>query len=66
MKDGKITGLKVKTIADHGYSDAPPTPRSSRPLFNVITGSYDSRRVRRGRRVYTNKPPGGVAAARSG
>ena len=41
-KDGKITGLKVKTIADHGYSDAAADPsKFPAGLFNVITGSYD-------------------------
>ena len=61
--DGKIAGLRVKTLADHGYTDAAADP-SKYPagLFNVITGSYvmpaafvevDA--------AYTNKPPGGVA-----
>ena len=51
-KDGKITGLKVKTIADHGYTDAAADPsKFPAGLFNVITGSYDfAERVRRGRR----------------
>ncbi|MFL5755810.1 MAG: molybdopterin cofactor-binding domain-containing protein, partial [Chloroflexota bacterium] len=41
-KDGKITGLKVKTIADHGYTDAAADPsKFPAGLFNVITGSYD-------------------------
>ena len=34
-KDGKITGLKVKTIADHGYTDAAADPRSSRPASST-------------------------------
>src|SRR6478752_7575795 len=62
-KDGKITGLKVKTIADHGYSDAAADP-SKYPagLFNVITGSYDfPDAFVEVDGVYTNKPPGGVA-----
>ncbi len=62
-KEGKITGLKVKTIADHGYSDAAADP-SKYPagLFNVITGSYDfPNAFVEVDGVYTNKPPGGVA-----
>ena len=62
-KDGRITGLKVKTIADHGYSDAAADP-SKYPagLFNVITGSYDfPAAFVEVDGVYTNKPPGGVA-----
>ena len=60
---GKITGLKVRTIADHGYTDAAADP-SKYPagLFNVITGSYDfDNAFVEVDGVYTNKPPGGVA-----
>ena len=62
-KDGKITGLKVKTIADHGYSDAAADPsKFPAGLFNVITGSYDfDNAFVEVDGVYTNKPPGGVA-----
>src|SRR6478736_1422551 len=62
-KEGKITGLKVRTIADHGYTDAAADP-SKYPagLFNVITGSYDfPNAFVEVDGVYTNKPPGGVA-----
>jgi carbon-monoxide dehydrogenase large subunit len=62
-KAGKITSLKVKTIADHGYTDAAADP-SKYPagLFNVITGSYDfDDAFVEVDGVYTNKPPGGVA-----
>ena len=62
-KDGKITSLKAKTLADHGYSDAAADP-SKYPagLFNVITGSYDfPNAFVEVDGVYTNKPPGGVA-----
>jgi carbon-monoxide dehydrogenase large subunit len=62
-KDGKITSLKAKTIADHGYTDAAADP-SKYPagLFNVITGSYDfPNAFVEVDGVYTNKPPGGVA-----
>ncbi len=62
-KDGTMTGLRIKTLADHGYADAAANP-SKYPagLFSICTGSYvmpnafcevDG--------VYTNKPPGGVA-----
>ncbi|HEY8818694.1 MAG TPA: aerobic carbon-monoxide dehydrogenase large subunit [Candidatus Limnocylindrales bacterium] len=62
-KDGKITGLKVKTIADHGYTDAAADPsKFPAGLFNVITGSYDfPDAFVEVDGVYTNKPPGGVA-----
>ena len=62
-KDGKITGLKVKTIADHGYTDAAADPsKFPAGLFNVITGSYDFENAFvEVDGVYTNKPPGGVA-----
>jgi len=62
-KDGKITSLKAKTVADHGYTDAAADP-SKYPagLFNVITGSYDfPNAFVEVDGVYTNKPPGGVA-----
>ena len=61
--DGTITGLKVKTLADHGYSDAAADP-SKYPagLFNVITGSYQMPAAFvEVDAAYTNKPPGGVA-----
>jgi carbon-monoxide dehydrogenase large subunit len=62
-KDGKITGLKVKTLADHGYTDAAADPsKFPAGLFNVITGSYDfPDAFVEVDGVYTNKPPGGVA-----
>src|SRR6187397_3039625 len=62
-KDGKITGLKVRTIADHGYTDAAADPsKFPAGLFNVITGSYDfPDAFVEVDGVYTNKPPGGVA-----
>src|SRR6476660_3563723 len=62
-KDGKLTGLKVRTIADHGYTDAAADPsKFPAGLFNVITGSYDfPNAFVEVDGVYTNKPPGGVA-----
>src|SRR3954452_16143912 len=62
-KDGRITGLKVRTIADHGYTDAAADPsKFPAGLFNVVTGSYDfPNAFVEVDGVYTNKPPGGVA-----
>jgi len=62
-KEGRITSLKVKTIADHGYTDAAADPsKFPAGLFNVITGSYDfPDAFVEVDGVYTNKPPGGVA-----
>ena len=53
----------VKTIADHGYTDAAADPsKFPAGLFNVITGSYDFKDAFvEVDGVYTNKPPGGVA-----
>jgi aerobic carbon-monoxide dehydrogenase large subunit len=60
---GRIQAMKVKTIADHGYSDAAADPsKFPAGLFNVITGSYDfGNAFVEVDGVYTNKPPGGVA-----
>ena len=62
-RDGKLTSLKVRTIADHGYTDAAADPsKFPAGLFNVITGSYDlANAFVEVDGVYTNKPPGGVA-----
>jgi len=62
-KDGRLTALRIKTIADHGYTDAAANPsKFPAGLFHVCTGSYDlaaAHVVVDG--VYTNKPPGGIA-----
>jgi carbon-monoxide dehydrogenase large subunit len=62
-KDGKITALQAKTLADHGYTDAAADPsKFPAGLFNVITGSYDmANAFVEVDAAYTNKPPGGVA-----
>src|SRR3954449_11167140 len=62
-KDGKIQALKVKTIADHGYTDAAADPsKFPAGLFYEIPGSYDfPNAFVEVDGVYTNKPPGGVA-----
>jgi len=62
-KDGTMTALKIKTVADHGYADAAANP-SKYPagLFSICTGSYDiPDAFCEVDGVYTNKPPGGVA-----
>jgi aerobic carbon-monoxide dehydrogenase large subunit len=62
-KDGKVLGLRVKTIGDHGAFDAQANP-SKWPagLFNIVTGSYDFKAAFvEVDGVYTNKAPGGVA-----
>ena len=62
-KDGTMTALRIKTLADHGYTDAAANP-SKYPagLFSICTGSYDIKTAfTEVDAVYTNKPPGGVA-----
>jgi carbon-monoxide dehydrogenase large subunit len=62
-KDGKVTGLRVYTIADHGAFDACADP-SKWPagFFNIVTGSYDFPVAHvHVDGVYSNKAPGGVA-----
>jgi aerobic carbon-monoxide dehydrogenase large subunit len=62
-KDGKVTGLRVYTVADHGAFDACADP-SKWPagFFNIVTGSYDFPTAHVGvDGVYSNKAPGGVA-----
>ncbi len=62
-KDGTITALRVKTLADHGSADAAANPsKFPAGLFNVCTGSYAMEAAHvEVDGVYTNKPPGGVA-----
>jgi carbon-monoxide dehydrogenase large subunit len=62
-KDGKLTALRVKTIADHGYTDAAANPsKFPAGLFHIITGSYPFQKAHvEVDGVYTNKPPGGIA-----
>ncbi|UCC25628.1 MAG: carbon-monoxide dehydrogenase large subunit [Gemmatimonadales bacterium] len=61
--DGKITGLRVKTLADHGAADAAANPsRFPAGLYSICTGSYDMKAAHVAvDGVYTTKPPGGVA-----
>ena len=62
-RDGTLTAVRVKTIADHGYSDAAANPsKFPAGLFHVCTGSYNfTNAFVEVDGVYTNKPPGGVA-----
>ncbi len=61
--DGRITALRIKTVADHGYTDAAANPsKFPAGMFSVCTGSYDyATAFTEMDAVYTNKPPGGVA-----
>jgi carbon-monoxide dehydrogenase large subunit len=62
-RDGKVTGLRVHTIADHGAFDACADPTKwPAGFFSIVTGSYDfpvAHVTVDG--VYSNKAPGGVA-----
>jgi aerobic carbon-monoxide dehydrogenase large subunit len=62
-RDGKVNGLRVKTLADHGAFNAAAQP-SKYPagLFSICTGSYDFKNAFcEVDGVYTNKAPGGIA-----
>ena len=62
-KDGKILGVRMKTLADHGafFSDAQPSKfkiglmHSAFACYDIPTAHLEARGV------YTNKAPGGVA-----
>jgi aerobic carbon-monoxide dehydrogenase large subunit len=62
-RDGRMTALRIKTIADHGYADAAANPsKFPAGLFSICTGSYDLKHAfAEVDGVYTNKPPGGIA-----
>ncbi|MBV9272343.1 MAG: carbon-monoxide dehydrogenase large subunit [Verrucomicrobia bacterium] len=62
-RDGKLTALRVKTLADHGAFNAAAQPsKFPAGLFSVCTGSYDfSKAFCEVDGVYTNKAPGGIA-----
>jgi carbon-monoxide dehydrogenase large subunit len=61
--DGRLTALRIKTIADHGYADAAANPsKFPAGLFHICTGSYDLKAAHvEVDGAYTNKPPGGIA-----
>src|SRR5512138_975644 len=62
-KDGTLTALSIKTIADHGYTNASANPmKYPAGLFSICTGSYTVKDAFcEVDAVYTHKPPGGVA-----
>ncbi len=62
-RDGTVTALRVKTLADHGYTDAAANPsKFPAGLFHIITGSYPfTKAFVEVDAAYTNKPPGGIA-----
>lgn len=62
-KDGTLTAVRIKTVADHGYTDGAAQPsKFPAGLFHICTGSYnfESAFVEVDG-AYTNKPPGGIA-----
>ncbi len=62
-KDGRITGLEVDVIADHGAWDSTAQPtKFPAGFFHICSGSYtlDASHVKV-KAVYTNKAAGGVA-----
>ena len=62
-RDGRLRGLRVKTLADHGAFDAAANPsKFPAGLYSIGTGSYtfDAAHFEVDG-VYTNKAPGGVA-----
>jgi carbon-monoxide dehydrogenase large subunit len=64
-REGKILGLKVDVLADHGafHATAQPTKYPA-GFFHIFTGSYDYDAAHcKVTAVYTNKAPGGVAYA---
>ena len=62
-KEGKVTALKVTTVADHGAFDAAADPtKYPAGMFGICTGSYDFPIAFTELDAYfTNKAPGGVA-----
>jgi carbon-monoxide dehydrogenase large subunit len=62
-RDGKIRGLRVDVLADHGAFNATAQPtKYPAGFFHIFTGSYDLEAAYcTVRGVYTNKAPGGVA-----
>ncbi len=62
-KDGKITGLRVDAIADHGAFDSTAQPtKFPAGFFHIVCGSYDLEASHvKVKAVYSNKAPGGVA-----
>jgi carbon-monoxide dehydrogenase large subunit len=64
-KEGKILGVKVDVLADHGAFNGVAQPtKYPAGFFHIFTGSYDYPAAHcTVKAVYTNKAPGGVAYA---
>ena len=64
-RDGRIMGLRVDVLADHGaFNNTAQPTKYPAGFFHIFTGSYDYSAAHcRVRGVYTNKAPGGVAYA---
>jgi carbon-monoxide dehydrogenase large subunit len=64
-REGKILGLRVDVLADHGAFNATAQPtKYPAGFFHIFTGSYDYGAAHcKVTGVYTNKAPGGVAYA---
>ncbi|MDA8370683.1 MAG: aerobic carbon-monoxide dehydrogenase large subunit [Nocardiopsaceae bacterium] len=64
-RDGKILGVRVRVLADHGAFNGTAQPtKFPAGFFHVFTGSYDLQAAHcEVTGVYTNKAPGGVAYA---
>src|SRR6201992_3188199 len=62
-KGGRITGLKVDVLADHGaFASTGQPPKFPAGFFHICCGSYDLQASHvKVKAVYTNKAPGGVA-----
>ncbi len=63
--DGRILGVRVNVVADHGAFNAVAQPtKYPAGFFHIFTGSYDYPAAHcKVTAVYTNKAPGGVAYA---
>jgi len=64
-RDGKILGVRVDVLADHGAFNATAQPtKYPAGFFHIFTGSYDLEAAYcKVTGVYSNKAPGGVAYA---
>ena len=64
-REGRIVGVKVDVLADHGAFNATAQPtKFPAGFFHIFTGSYDYGAAHcKVTGVYTNKAPGGVAYA---
>src|SRR6478736_4713602 len=64
-RDGKILGLRVDVLADHGaFNNTAQPTKYPAGFFHIFTGSYDyPAAFCTVKGVYTNKAPGGVAYA---